>query len=110
MLSRDIWNIIKKYTDISLENLTRIKNNTKCIKFFEYNSIMDLIVKAYKLGFTGFYIDKTMNYIWNTSKKLVDNKVIQIYENDEAIWFYIYMGDDRLTINIMALLYYENKV
>lgn len=54
-LSNNIINIIKRYNDISLENLKRIQNNTKYKeKYYVIDSVMDLIVKCYQLGFIGF--------------------------------------------------------
>lgn len=59
-MNKNIWNIIQKYNDISIENLKKIQNKmpnpiNRCYKI---TSFMDLIIKCYQLGYIGFYIDK----------------------------------------------------
>lgn len=113
-MNRNIWNIIQKYNDTSIDTLIKIKNIMHCPinKWQKVTSVMDLIVKCYQLGFTGFYIDKTIKQYIINMKKYIDNDHIKIYEDDLACYVYIYIPNSKndQCIHISQLLTHSFQV
>lgn len=72
---------------------------------------MDLIVRCYQLGCIGFNIEKKFVGLCDEVKQKIDNKAIQIYEDNTATWFYIINNSkNNNMINIKQLLMYSFKI
>lgn len=108
-INRNLLGIIHSYIDYSIQNLTRIRNNSKRINKIEIKlkdgiTIEDVMVKCVLLGGNGFYVYNDEDYMEKyfdqfTFKKLNLNKTkigdcfhYQFLEMTDKYYYNVYIG------------------
>lgn len=99
-LSKDIINIINKYLDYSDKNIQRLLNKCKTnisLKFKDI-TLLDALLIAVKMGFSGFYyrLTESTRNITNKFKKEINEKV-EIQERKEFIKIFFKFSKENTT-------------
>lgn len=109
-LSKNITNIIYKYNDTSIENLSKIRKNVK----YNYNinirnfSILDMIIKLYQYGYGGFYVENTFHDLIKHLISRIDDDRIKVFNAGQTTQFYLEYS--TTLINIIYLTFIDKRI
>ena len=107
-LNRNLTNLIYKYIDYSEENLLKNFPKTRIVKLTKLKTtdIFDIVIKCIHLGYSGFYIEKSLFH----DLKLIlnyNNKILITLENDliyiEYKWFPMKIEKKLINFNLLDI-------
>jgi hypothetical protein len=115
-VSKDIYNIIKKYIDYSLENMNKLlikydykrnENRKQLVK----NTLLDILVECIRLGFNGFYIDESDN-LTPYLIELMNIEKLDIKHNkiDNYLYFEFKISDKYQNLETFCINIYNTGV
>ena|SRR5579872_5282906 len=103
-LNINIINIIKIYNDTSINAISKIKSKYIIKYTYKINNytVLDLVIKSIKMGYSGFYINKKelpiiSKYLYNHSNY---EDIVYCHVSNYDNW---YIRDIRSNLNLISI-------